>query len=146
MLEKFVQDLLKQKDEYWNKDRGGAIDNMSDLAELFSEKTTFKRIKPNKKYSEWFGAMKEKIEALDPEEVTKTSRKIQEYTRALLEIQKYDQIDNNVQVKDYIEETIRHLKKMITVLNLRGRLLTEIRQITDVSYCSLLLKEYVSHM
>jgi len=78
--------------------------------------------------------------------VTKTSRKIQEYTRALLEIQKYDQIDNNVQVKDYIEETIKHLKKMITVLNLRGRLLTEIRQITDVSYCSLLLKEYVSHM
>jgi len=78
--------------------------------------------------------------------VTKTSRKIQEYTRALLEIQKYDQIDNNVQVKDYIEETIKHLKKMITVLNLRGRLLTEIRPITDVSYCSLLLKEYVSHM
>jgi WASH complex subunit strumpellin len=35
---------------------------------------------------------------------------------------------------------------MITVLNLRTRLLTEIRQITDVSYCSLLLKEYVSHM
>ena len=146
MLEKFVQELLKQKQDFWNKDRDGAIDNMSDLAELFSEKSTFKRIKPNKKYSEWFAAMQEKITSLDPEEVTKTSRKIQEYTRALTEIQKYDQIDNNVQVKDYIEETIKHLKKMITVLNLRGRLLTEIRQITDVSYCSLLLKEYVSHM
>lgn len=90
MLEKFVQELLKQKQDFWNKDRDGAIDNMSDLAELFSEKSTFKRIKPNKKYSEWFAAMQEKISSLDPEEVTKTSRKIQEYTRALLEIQKYD--------------------------------------------------------
>lgn len=61
MLEKFIQDLLKQKDEFWSKDRDGAIDNMSDLSELFSEKSTFKRIKPNKKYSEWFAAMKEKI-------------------------------------------------------------------------------------
>lgn len=46
----------------------------------------------------------------------------------------------------YIEDSVKHLKKMITVLNLRTRLIVEIRQITDVSYCSLLLKEYVSHM
>lgn len=56
---------------------------MNDLSELFSEKTSFKRIKPNKKYSEWFGAMEEKIGNLDSETVTDTSRKIQQYTRAL---------------------------------------------------------------
>jgi Hereditary spastic paraplegia protein strumpellin len=71
---------------------------MSDLSDLFSEKTKFKKIKANKKYSEWFGAMAEKINTLDPEEVNKSSRKIQEYSRAMQEIQKYDQIENNLQV------------------------------------------------
>ena len=35
---------------------------------------------------------------------------------------------------------------MLKVLNLKNRLVAEIRQITDVSYCSLLLKEYVVYM
>lgn len=75
-MEKFVKDLLKQKEEFWNKDKEAAVDTMSDLSDLFSEKTKFKKIKANKKYSEWFGAMAEKINTLDPEEVTKSSRKI----------------------------------------------------------------------
>jgi WASH complex subunit strumpellin len=90
--------------------------------------------------------MEEKIGNLDPEDQTGTSRKIQQYQRALQEIEKYDQIENNLQVRQYIEDTRKHLKKMLIVLNLRSRLISEIRQICDVSYCSLLLKEYVSHM
>jgi hypothetical protein len=76
-MEKFVKELLKQKEDYWNNDKEAAEDNMNDLSELFSDKTSFKRIKPNKKYSEWFGAMEDKISNLDSETVTDTSRKIQ---------------------------------------------------------------------
>lgn len=82
-MEAYVKDLLKQKDEFWNTDKTAAYENISDLSDLFSEKTTFKKIKPNKKYSEWFGAMAEKINVLDSEEVSKSSKKIQEYSRAL---------------------------------------------------------------
>jgi len=76
-MEKYVKALLKQKEDYWNKDKEAAEDNMNDLSELFSEKTSFKRIKANKKYSEWFNTMEDKISKLDSETVTDTSRKIQ---------------------------------------------------------------------
>lgn len=146
IIEMFVVALLKQKDDYWNQDKEAAEDNMNDLSNLFSGETKFKLIKPNKQYSEWFGNMGEKITNLDPEEQSASSKKIQQYIRALQEIEKYDQIDNNLQVRQYLADTRKHLRKMMKVLNLKTRLVSEIRQITDVSYCSLLLKEYVSHM
>lgn len=146
IIEKFVVELLKQKDDYWSQDKEVAEDNMNDLASLFSGETNFKLIKPNKQYSDWFANMEEKISNLDPEEQSASSKKIQQYIRALQEIEKYDQIDNNLQVRQYLADTRKHLRKMMKVLNLKNRLVSEIRQITDVSYCSLLLKEYVSHM
>lgn len=146
IIELFVVELLKQKDHYWNGDKEAAEDNMNDLSNLFSGETKFKLIKPNEQYSEWFSSMEEKIGNLDPEEQSGSSKKIQQYIRALQEIEKYDQIDNNLQVRQYLADTRKHLRKMMKVLNLKNRLVSEIRQITDVSYCSLLLKEYVSHM
>ena len=95
-MEKFVKELLLEKEKYWNTEKEAAEDNMSDLAHLFSENASFKRIKANKKYSEWFAAMDEKITNLDVESVNDTSKKIQQYTRALLSIEKYDQIENNM--------------------------------------------------
>jgi WASH complex subunit strumpellin len=37
IMEKYVKELLKQKEDYWNNDKEAAEDNMSDLSELFSE-------------------------------------------------------------------------------------------------------------
>jgi len=146
IIESYVKELLKQKYDYWNAEKEGAEDNMSDLANFFSGKTSFKSIKANPQYTSWFEKMKEKISSLDPDQQTESSKKIQQYTKALEDVEKYDQIDSSIQAKQFIGETKKHLKKMIRVLNLKTRLVNEIRQITDVSYCSLLLKEYVVHM
>ena len=47
IIEGYVIELLKQKYDYWNQEKESAEDNLSDLAHLFSEKSSFKRIKPN---------------------------------------------------------------------------------------------------
>jgi WASH complex subunit strumpellin len=146
MMEIFIAELLKQKADYWNHYKEAAEDNMSDLSDLFSEKTAFKLIKANKQYSDWFSAMEDKISNLDSEQRTDSSGKILKFIKALEEIETFDQIDNNIQVRQYLNDTRKHLRKMLKVLNLKTRLIAEIRQITDVSYCSLLLKEYVVHM
>ena len=146
ILEKFVIALLKQKEEYWVNDKEAAEDNMLDLSEYFSGKSSFRLVKANKQYSDWFGSMANKIGEIDPDNRTESSKKIMKLIRVLVDVEKYDQIDNNLQVRHNLKETRKHLKKMLKVLNLKQRLVNEIRQITDVSYCSLLLKEFVSHM
>lgn len=146
ILEKIIIQLLFQKDEYWESDRSAAVDNMSDVSDLYSGKTSFKLIKANQQYSDWFGRMRDNITNLDVEKQGESSRRIQKFVRALIDVEKYDGIDDNMQVRQYITSTIGHLKKMLKVLNLRKRLPTEIKQITDASYTSLLLKEYVVQM
>jgi hypothetical protein len=42
-MEAYVKDLLKQKDEFWNTDKTAAYENISDLSDLFSEKTLLRK-------------------------------------------------------------------------------------------------------
>ena len=145
-LESIIKQLLDQKDDYWEGNKTHAMDNMSDVSDLYSGQTSFKMIKANKQYSSWFARMRGNIENLNMEKQGESSRRIQKLIRALYDVEKYDGIDDNMQVRQYINSTISNLRKMLKVLNLRKRLPTELKQITDASYTSLLLQEYVSHM
>lgn len=147
VLYKHLRALIEMRDEYWAKDKSSATDNMSDISEYFSEKSSFKNRKANSDYSEYFGSMQKKIEELTPDgEYGKTSKKIQKYIKALDDIEKYDQIENNTQVRQHIDDTKKKLKGMLKVLNLKKRLLTDFRRFTDCSYSFLILKDYIGNM
>ena len=69
--------LCEKRNEYWDKDKESATDNMSDIAEYFSDKNTFKNRKANADYSEFFSGIQKKISELSPDGGSgNTSRKI----------------------------------------------------------------------
>lgn len=147
ILYKHLKALCEKRGDYWDKDREAARDNMSDISEYFSEKSSFKNRKANSDYSEYFSTMQKKIEELTPEGGSgHISRKIQKYITALEDIEKYDQIESNLQVRQHIEDSRKRLKNMLKVLNLKKRLLSDFRRITDCSYSFLILKDYISNM
>lgn len=147
VLYKHLKTLCEKRADYWDKDKEKARDNMSDISEYFSEKSSFKNRKANSDYSEYFASMQKKIEDLTPEDGSgNVSRKIQKYIGALEDIEKYDQIENNLQVREHITDSRKKLKNMLKVLNLKKRLLSDFRRITDCSYSFLILKDYISNM
>lgn len=147
VLYKFLKTLCEKRADYWDKDREAARDNMSDISEYFSEKSSFKNRRANSDYSEYFENMQKKIEELAPDGGSgNVSRKIQKYIGALDDIEKYDQIESNLQVRQHIDDTRKRLKSMLKVLNLKKRLLSDFRRITDCSYSFLILKDYISNM
>lgn len=147
ILYKHLRALCEKRGDYWDKDREAARDNMSDVSEYFSEKSTFKNRKANSDYSEYFANMMKKIEELTPDGGSgHVSRKIQKYIGALEDIEKYDQIESNLQVRQHIDDTRKRLKNMLKVLNLKKRLLSDFRRITDCSYSFLILKDYIANM
>lgn len=147
VLYKFLKTLFEKRADYWDKDREAAKDNMSDISEFFSEKSSFKNRRANSDYSEYFDNMQKKIAELTPDGASgNVSRKIQKYIGALEDIEKYDQIESNIQVRQHIDDTRKRLKSMLKVLNLKKRLLSDFRRITDCSYSFLILKDYISNM
>lgn len=147
LLKKNLEVLINEREKYWGIDKDAARDNMADISEYFSEKSNFKKRKANTEYSEYFSQMQRKIEELAPEkEAGSVSRKIQKYIKALEDIAKYDQIENNIQVRDHIEDTQRRLKGMLKVLNLRMRLRSDFKRVADCSYSFLILKDYKANM
>lgn len=147
ILYKHLKALCEKRGDYWDKDREASQNNMSDIAEYFSEKSSFKNRTANSDYSEYFTTMQKKIEELVPEGGSgNVSRKIQKYISALEDIEKYDQIESNLQVRQHIDDTRKRLKNMLKVLNLKKRLLSDFRRITDCSYSFLILKDYIANM
>lgn len=147
VLIKHLELLCEKRNDYWDKDKEMATDYMSDISEYFSEKNTFKKRKANSSYSEYFADLQKKIAELSPDTGSgNTSRKIQKYIRYLDDIEKYDQIENNTHIRQHIDQTKKKLKSMMKVLNLKLRLLSDFRAITDCSYSFLILKDYIPNM
>lgn len=147
ILYKHLKVLIETRNEYWINDKTAACDNMSDISEFFSERNNYKNRKANTDYSEYFASMAKKIEELNPDgSGGDVSRKIQKYIPRLEEIEKMDQIENNLQVRQYINDTKKRLKGMLKVLNLKKRLLSDFRRMTDCSYSFLILKDYIPNM
>jgi WASH complex subunit strumpellin len=147
VLYKHLEELCEKRDEYWVKDKESARDNMSDISEYFSEKSSFKNRRANSDYSEYFESLQKQIEDLSPDTGSgKVSRKIQKLIRALDDVEKYDQIENNIQIRQHIDDTKKKLKGMLKVLNLKKRLLSDVKRVTDCSYSFLILKDYIVQM
>lgn len=147
LLYRYFKDLIDQRDLYWEKHKNRARDNLFDIAEHFSTRSSFKTREANDDYSEYFAKMSKKVDEVTVEGGSgHVTRKIQKYIKGLEDIEKYDQIENNIQVRAHIDDSKKRLKAMIKVLNLKKRLLTDFKRIADSSYSFLILKDYIQQM
>jgi WASH complex subunit strumpellin len=62
---------------------------------------------------------------------------------ALEEVEQFDQIDTDVQLKQFLGDTRELLRQMIRVVNVQRQDLTRMEVITDLSYAFELLNGYV---
>lgn len=73
-------------------------------------------------------------------------RKIQKLLKALEDIEEYQEVGSNIQIKQYLFDTRNDLKHMVKVVNMRRSVLTHIDIISDITWSWVALKDYIRLM
>ena len=87
-----------------------------------------------------------KVESLNLEEdhATATGRKIQSLIKALEDVEQYEAIDANAQIKTFLNEAKDIFRMMIRTVNVKTEVLSILENISDLSYAWQTLGDYTA--
>lgn len=146
-LKEIFRDLLDKKESIWVTCREQASDIMNDLADYFKGDQTLARVPRHDGLISWFSSMCGEIRDLTYESgdhFTVIGRKIQLCVQALEEVEQYDLVDRDVQVKSFLDEARGLLLQMARVVGISETICGDIQWISDMSYGIESVKSYVT--
>jgi len=142
-FETMIRKLVQSKTQIWDADREACHDFIFEISEYFAGHRHWGTGHVDESYAAWFGQMAEQIEELDYKKSNKTGVKIQNLVQALEDIQVYDVVEQNVQIKHNIQETQKKLLHMVRIVALKKQILINISTISDFSYAWQAIEAYV---
>ena len=145
-LKDIFQELLKNKENIWTSCRKQASEIMTDLADYFKGEQTLAKVSRHDGLIEWFSSMADEILDLtyqSGDHFTVVGRNIQLCVQALEDIEQYDFVDRDVQVKSFLEESRQLLLQMVRVVGISESICGDIQWISDMSYGIESMKAYV---
>jgi len=104
-LKELFQELVETKHEVWTKDKGECVYYMQEIAEYFAGNRNMGKQYVDPNYCEWFKQIAQRIEDLTYKHSTVAGRMIKNIIQALDDIEIYEPIETNVQIKHFIQET-----------------------------------------
>nr|CAB3267669.1 WASH complex subunit strumpellin-like [Phallusia mammillata] len=139
--------LLQQKESKWDKYKKEAVDRITELAEVFSGTKPLTRIEKNDQLKLWFNQISQQISSLDYADSTSAGRKMIQLIQALEEVQEFHQLENNLQVRQFLADTRQFLHQMIRTVNIKEEVLISIEIVADLSYAwTLMDQNYTTNM
>jgi WASH complex subunit strumpellin len=145
-LKTTFENLMDTKQKRWDEDKEKSIERMTELSEYYSGQKSIGKIQADDSFKIWFQQMKQQIESLTFQDSTYAGRKIQQLIKALEDIEQYQQISQNIQVKTYLHESRFDLKHMVRLVHVKKSVLGHIALISDITYSWQVLKKYLNLM
>ena len=98
---------------------------MRELSEYFTGEKALTRVARDENLMKWFEALAREVEALDDAEAhaTMMGRKIATLVSALEEVEQFEQVDTNMQIKAFLADTRDFLHQMVRVVNIQHTIL-----------------------
>jgi len=145
-LKAMFQRLLDGKAEKWETCRSQCAERLKELSQYFTGEVLLTRVRRDESMVKWFAGVAKTVDRLDykEEHATVTGRKIREIIRALEEIETFEQLEESLQVKSFLEDTRGLLKEMLRTVNITGVVMSHMETITDLAYGWELLNDYMS--
>ncbi|RNF03089.1 WASH complex subunit strumpellin [Trypanosoma rangeli] len=134
--------LLKQKRSKWESSREEGAAKMLKLATFFSGEHVLSDNVRDSQLEAWFTEISERIQGLEYSDSITASRKIQKLIKALENVQEFHQIDSNLQVVQFVQDTRFLLRQMIRYINIENKVLITIATVGDLSYAWELVATY----
>jgi WASH complex subunit strumpellin len=146
VLKQMIQELLDGKDDSWNAGKEAAAERMTELSEYFTGEKALTKVKRDDHMIRWFAGLAEQVRGLDLEEehATATGRKIQGIIAALEDVEQFEAVDTNLQIKSYLNEARDIFRQMIRTVNIKHELMHVVENISDLSYAWETLGDYMA--
>ncbi|RYG66173.1 hypothetical protein EON64_10360, partial [archaeon] len=158
VLKGLLADLLSAREGAWTDGRQGAVQRLKDLSIMFTGENVLVRVKRDENLLKWFGSLAEQVEGLSLADGgagsttgsavsthnTATGRKIQVMIAALEDVEQFEAVDTNIQIKTYLQEIRDIFKVMIRTSNITPSSLSILEVSSDLSYAWQLLPDYIS--
>ena len=145
-LGSLVSTLIRSKSDIWNARQLEGVKNMTELSLYFMRDQALAEVERNEPLVNWFAGMAKEIELLSDvteDHVTVTGRKIQLCIQALKDIEQFEMVDNNPQVKQTVKETQALLLEMVRVVSINNQVVQTMTDVADMSYAQEVIKSYV---
>eukprot|EP00605_Chrysophyceae_sp_TOSAG23-4_P000393 GSChrysophyteH1.ASY1.ANO1.449.1 assembled CDS len=125
ILKDMLAQLLEEKDVAWTDGKAQAADRMNMM--------------------KWFSGLGQTVTDLtfDGEHATATGRKIQGLINALEDVEQFEAIDTNVQIKTFLHEARDIFRQMIRTVNIKNEIMNILENISDLSYAWGTLPDYL---
>jgi WASH complex subunit strumpellin len=138
--------MLKEKHSSWIQGRDHAVDRLHELSEYFTGEKALTRVKRDDHMAAYFSTLAENAKSLNMEtdHNTATGRKIQSIIRALEDVEQFEAMDTNVQIKTYLGEIREILRSMIRTVNINDEALSMLEHISDFSYAWEVLPDFLA--
>lgn len=145
ILKGMLQQLLAEKDLAWVDGKAAAADRMSELSEYFTGEKALTRVKRDENLMKWFAGLAAQVTALNLEEdhATATGRKIQGLIAALEDVEQFEAVDTNIQIKSFLNEARDIFRMMIRTVNIKNEVLQILENCSDLSYAWQTLSDYI---
>lgn len=146
VLKDMLQDLLDAKEQAWTTGKADAAARMTELSEYFTGEKALTRVKRNEDMMAWFASLAKTVTDLsfDGDHATAIGRKIQKLCDALEEVERFEAIDTNAQIKAFLQEARDIFKTMIRTVNIKHEVLSHLEHISDASYAWVALGDYLN--
>eukprot|EP00051_Salpingoeca_urceolata_P033878 m.22586 g.22586 ORF g.22586 m.22586 type:complete len:1163 (-) comp6876_c0_seq1:95-3583(-) len=146
LLKEMFKQLLAGKLDKWNALKTEASDRMSELSDVFSGTTPLSRVEKNEHLQAYFSSLATQIKSLDVDDSTAAGRKIVHLIQALEEVQEFHQLENSLQIRQFLAETRQSLRQMIRTINIKEEVLITMQIVADLSYAWEIIDNYTSFM
>jgi WASH complex subunit strumpellin len=140
--------MIEEKQTQWETLKKEARERTQELSEVFSGTKPLTRIAKNENLQKWFLLISTKIDALSYEASgnTSTGRDINQLVNAIQEVLHFHEIDKNLQVKQFVQDTAGFLTQMISTCNIKDDALVQMQLISDMSYALQLIDNFTNEM
>uniref|UniRef100_A0A7S1XR60 WASH complex subunit strumpellin n=1 Tax=Phaeomonas parva TaxID=124430 RepID=A0A7S1XR60_9STRA len=145
-LKAMFETLLREKASKWQACREQSAERLKELSQYFTGEVLLTRVRRDESMVKWFAGVAQTVASLDYEEehATVTGRKIREIIRALEEVEGFEQLEESLQVKSFLEDTRNLLRQMLRTVNITGDVMSQMENITDLAYGWELLNDYMA--
>ncbi|KAJ1461470.1 WASH complex, subunit strumpellin [Pelagophyceae sp. CCMP2097] len=144
-LKQMVATLLEAKAQKWDFCKTQVVQRMTELSEYFTGEKALSRVRRDENLMKWFAALAQEVSGLSEAEghATVLGRKIQTLIGALSEVEQFDQVDTNLQIKAFLADTREFLLQMVRITNMHHGVLSQLEAIGELAYAWGLLGDYV---
>lgn len=144
-VKELLKELLDDREKKWIESKTEVDTKISDLVACFDGDKMIK-IEKNENLKIWFKEIQKEVKLLDDKTPMTSERKLIQLIHALSEVLEYHNLNQNMHVKQNLEEISGILSHMMGLLTVKDAILIDLQIIGDFSYAWYLIDNYTELM